>query len=904
MRDSPDPDKNRNRTGYVALKKNYNHMKQIDLMPQSPSKFSPFLFIILMGAGFFSCKSNSIVQNPQDIQEETVNVPVNWTSSENNLKEIEQIQLKKEFEIESYRASQPRAFDIIHTTLDLAFDYQNQTVIGKAELLIKPFKYPQKTLFLNAQDFEVDEIIYTRGKEKKSLDSSYDGQELTINLPEELTEKDTFEIVLKYIAFPNRNPGTGSEAITDTKGLYFIDPLDTIPGKPTMIWTQGETMHNSKWFPTIDHPNERFTQKINLVVPDSLITISNGELVHQQKLGNGLRVDSWEMKLPHAPYLAAFAIGDFGKVKDSWEGIDLGYFVEKGFEKGAEKVFENTPEMIGFFSDLTGVRFPWPKYDQVVVRDFVSGAMENTTASIFMEELRLTEREAIDSEWDYIIAHELFHQWFGDYVTAESWSNLTLNEAFANYSEFLWNEFKYGEDQAKLKLIAETENYFAEAELKKVDLIRFQYADDEDMFDSHSYSKGGFILHMLREFLGKEVFYEGLNIYLTTHAFQSVEVHDLRLAMEKVSGLDLNWFFNQWFLDKGHPELTVEVDYSEPKNILISVSQTQDLERFPLFQLPIEISWYANENRFSKKFFLNKANQEFVLEVGESVDQVFFDEEKNLLAAVVIEKSAEEYRQQFQISKVGIARYEALDSLMAKEALEELGIIISQAISDDFWAIRESGLRILQGNTSWLDQNADLEDLIYSMAEKDPKNSVRAGAIDVLAEYNPVKYQSLFKMLSNDSSYLVAGSALMGLMAEGIDLEEEFLERFASETNFRIVIPMADFYIINPVKGKGEWFQFQLSSLSGEGLYFFLGYYGEYFSRFPEEGKSEAIVKLFEIMERNSKSFIRLGAFQALLAFTDEEAVVKELSRLAALETDSELKMYYQYFLEAIKSEN
>ncbi|WP_083638994.1 M1 family metallopeptidase [Algoriphagus marinus] len=879
-------------------------MKQIDLIPQSPSKILPVLFIFLMGSGLYSCKSKAIIQNPQDIQEETVNVPATLTSTENNLKEIEQIQLQKELEIESYRASQPRRFDIIHTTLDLAFDYQNQSVIGKAELKIKPFKYPQKVLFLNAQDFEVGEIMYSGGEEKRSLDSNYDGQELTIYLPEELSEKDTFEIIVEYIAFPNRNPVGGSEAITDTKGLYFIDPLDTIPGKPTMVWTQGETMHNSKWFPTIDHPNERFTQKFNLTVPDSLVTISNGELVSQKKLENGLRVDSWEMKLPHAPYLAALAIGDFGKVNDSWEGIQLGYFVEKGFEKGAEKVFENTPEMIGFFSKLTGVKFPWPKYDQVVVRDFVSGAMENTTASIFMEELQLTAREAIDSEWDYIIAHELFHQWFGDYVTAESWSNLTLNEAFANYSEFLWNEFKYGEDQAKLKLIAETENYFAEAEFKKVDLIRFQYADDEDMFDSHSYSKGGFILHMLREFIGKEVFYEGLTTYLTTHAFQSVEVHDLRLAMEKVSGQDLNWFFNQWFLDKGHPELSVEFDYSSPGNVKISVSQTQDLEEFPLFQLPIEISWYVNENRFSKKVFLNKANQDFILEIGESVDQVFFDEKKNLLAAVAIEKSAKEYLQQFEISEVGIARYEALDSLMAKEAIEELQISINQAISDDFWAIRESGLRILQGNTSWLDQDSDLEEMIYSMAEKDPKNSVRAGALDVLAEYNPVKYQNLFKMLANDSSYLVAGSALMGLMSEEIDLEEEFVERFSAETNFRIVIPMADFYIIKAVKGKGDWFQFQLSSLSGEGLYFFLGYYGEYFSRFPEEGKPEAIAKLFEIMERNSKSFIRLGAFQALLAFTDEEAVVKEMSRLADLETDLELKMYYQYFLEAIKSEN
>jgi len=871
----------------------------------SQRPFAEYLFcrVVLFSALFlfWSCKSNSIVQTPRDIQQGMVNIPLILETSAGDSEIQKQIKISKEYQIAAYRASQQRDFDILHTSLDLAFDYQNQTVLGKANLLIKPFKYPQKILRIDAQDFEVDKIYFSAGINEQELVYQYDGQQFSISLPEELTAKDTFGIFFNYVAYPNRNSGTGSEAIMDTKGLYFIDPLDTIPNKPTMIWTQGETMHNSKWFPTIDHPNERFTQRLNLKVIDSLVSISNGELVSQQDLGNGFRVDSWEMKLPHAPYLVALVIGDFGKVSDNWEALSLGYFVEKGFEKGAAKVFENTPEMIGFFSNLTGVDFPWPKYDQIVVRDFVSGAMENTTASIFMEELLLTEREAIDSEWDYIIAHELFHQWFGDYVTAESWSNLTLNEAFANYSEFLWNEYKLGEDHAKLKLIAETENYFAEAEGKNVDLIRFQYANDEDMFDSHTYSKGGVILHMLREHLGKEVFYEGLTVYLKANALKSVEVHDLRLAMEQVSGQDLNWFFNQWFLDKGHPELNVEVDYSNPGNILISVTQTQDLANYPLYQLPFEISWYADEKRFKKGFLLDKVFAQFALENGNAVSQVFFDEQKNLLAKVSFEKSADEYQQQFENSEIGISRYEALDSLVSREAIDNLEAIIERVISDEFWAIRESGLRIVQGNKTWLEDNVDLAYKVLLIAETDPKNSVRAGAIDALAAYNAEKYQSLFKRLTTDDSYIIAGSALMGLMADGIELEEEFVERFAEETNFRIVIPVSDYYITKPVVGKGKWFHRKLNSQSGEGLYFFLGYYSEYFSRFPEDGKSEAVVNLLRIAERDSKSFMRLGAFQALLAFADDQAVIKELERVTALELDEELKMYYEYFIDALK---
>src|SRR5690606_29918719 len=345
-----------------------------------------------------------------------------------------------------------------------------------------------------------------------------------------------------------------------------------------------------------------------------MVTIGNGELIKQEPLGNGLRKDYWELKLPSAPYLAAIAVGDFGKVEAKAGDIPLGYYVEKGFEKGAEKVFENTPEMLAFFEEILGVKYPWPKYDQIVVRDFVSGAMENTSASIFMEELRLNEREAIDSEWDYIIAHELFHQWFGDFVTTESWSNLPLNEGFANYSEYLWNEYKYGLDEASLKLVSEMEGYFAEAESKQMNLIRFDYADSEDLFDSHSYNKAGIVLHMLRRHLGDEAFFGALNEYLRRHAFQSVEVHDLRLAFERYSGQDLNWFFNQWFLDKGHPELLFEVDYSQPENILVSVYQAQDLKNAPLFRLPIEISWYEGETRKSKTFEMSQTFQQFSLE--------------------------------------------------------------------------------------------------------------------------------------------------------------------------------------------------------------------------------------------------------------------------------------------------
>lgn len=856
-----------------------------------------FCFLTLIWLVLYACKSPKSVTD--DAQEETLDQQAAETSQA-----IDQsvIRLQKEKEIKSYQPSARRDFDILHMDLDLAFDWKNQAVIGKARIQVKPYFSPEKVLVLDAKDFEVGAISLVDSDGAQKLAYRYDEKRINIFLPRELNSKDTFDIEVNYKAFPERNSGSGSEAITDTKGLYFIDPLDTIPSKPTMIWTQGETEHNSKWFPTIDKPNERFTHSMRLTVPDTMVSVSNGKLVKQENLGNGLRKDYWEMNLPHAPYLVAVAIGNFGKVQASHGTIPLGYYVEKGFEKGASKVFENTPKMMSFFEEKLGVPFPWQKYDQIVVRDFVSGAMENTTASIFMEELRLDEREAIDSEWDYIIAHELFHQWFGDLVTTESWANLTLNEAFANYSEYLWNEHYYGADQAGLKLVAEMEGYFAESEGKQVNLIRFDYNDSEDMFDAHSYNKGGVILHMLRKYLGDEVFFRSLHEYLKKHAFQSVEVHDLRLAFERVSGEDLNWFFNQWFLSKGHPELAVEVDYSEPENILVSITQLQNLTEYPLFQFPIEVSWYEGDERKTRQLMVTEGQQFFALENGTPLDLVYVDEGKNLLARRTQDLSNSQYLRQFKESSLGVARYEALDSLTAREAKEELIEVLPLALKDSFWSVREIALGYLQSDTGWREQIPGLEEMVYNLVENDPKNSVRSAAIDLLGQWEPDKYSSTFKRLANNPSYLISGAALMALIqAEDNPVDADLIESLAGNQNFRIVIPVAEYYLKERISGKGTWFNNNLTRLTGEGLYYFLGYYSEYFVRLPEEGKAQAVSNLLAIVRDNSKDYLRMGAFQAMLGFAEDPEIIKLLEKAIEKEDSAELNSYFKYFLEMLK---
>ena len=207
--------------------------------------------------------------------------------------------------------------------------------------------------------------------------------------------------------------------------------------EPIQIWTQGETESNSAWFPTIDKTNQKTTQELTLTVDNKYVTLSNGKLVSQKKNTDGTRTDYWKMDLPHAPYLFFAGVGNYAVIKDTWKGKEVSYYVEPEYASVARKIFGLTPEMMTFFSKVTGVEFPWAKYAQITGRDYISGAMENTTATLHSDIAQRDARELVDGNgWESVIAHELFHQWFGDYVTTESWSNLTVNESWSRSAAF------------------------------------------------------------------------------------------------------------------------------------------------------------------------------------------------------------------------------------------------------------------------------------------------------------------------------------------------------------------------------------------------------------------------------------------------------------------------------------
>lgn len=705
-----------------------------------------------------------------------------------------------------YNASATRLNDLLHTKLEVSFDWNKEYLYGKATISVKPYFYPTAVLELDARGMEIKQVALVDGNEKKELKYVYADDVLKIQLDKTYTQKEEYTVFIDYTAKPSELQKGGSAAIRDDRGLYFINPDGKEKDKPQQIWTQGETQSSSVWFPTIDRPNERMTEEIFITTEKKFVTLSNGELVSSFDNGNGTRTDHWKMDLPHAPYLVMMAIGDFAIVKDKWRGKEVNYYVEKEYEPYARSIFGNTPEMMEFFSEKLGMPYQWNKYSQIVVRDYVSGAMENTTATLHGEFLQQTDREMLDNDYEDVIAHELFHQWFGDAVTCESWSNLPLNESFATYGEYLWNEYKYGREAADEHSQVSREQYFDESLRKKEPLIRFKYENREDMFDRHSYNKGGQVLNMLRKYVGDDAFFASLKLYLETNKFKAAEIHHLRLAFEQVTGEDLNWFFNQWFMSPGHPELMIQTSYDDAtKKARVEIKQTQDFTKTQLFEIPMDVDIYSKGNVIRKRIRLNKASQEFTFDVEQTPDLINVDAEKMLLCRKTEQKPVQEWAFQYAHAPLYMDRFEALTNLADKKDSLVVGNTIVSALNDKFWALRIKAIKMLKYCKTGREK--EIKDKLVSIVRTDQKAAVREEAIHFLSEnFKDEDLKTIYENALNDKSYGVASAGLEALAKVDSVQGMKAAKQFEKEKNINMLLAVMHVYVGHGSDANNQFF--------------------------------------------------------------------------------------------------
>ena len=653
-----------------------------------------------------------------------------------------------------YKSEREKIFDLVHTKLKVDFNFSDKTMNGEAWVTLKPHYYDANKVVLDANTMIISEVKLN----EKNLNFTYNDFDLEIVLPKTYTKNQEFTLYIKYLSQPEKVKDRGSKAITDAKGLYFINTDGFDKNKTAQIWTQGETQANSAWFPTIDAPNQKMTQEIEITVPNKYATLSNGALINQIKKGKN-RTDHWKLDKKHAPYLAFIGVGEFEIIKDNYKNISVDYYVEKEYAPYAKEIFGLTPEMIGFFETKLGVEFPWNKYSQIVVRDYVSGAMENTTAVVHGEQAYQKPGQLIDNNiQENTIAHEIFHHWFGNLVTSESWSNLALNESFANYSEYLWREYKYGKVNAEMHLFDQVEAYKNAQDAKNKSLVRFTYDDREDLFDLVSYNKGGAILHMLRKVVGDKAFFEGLKQYLTKYQYQSAEVHQLRLVFEELTGKDLNWFFNQWFYGAGHPDIQVSYDYNTlRKTVTVNLFQLQA----GYFQFPISIDVFEGSKKTRHTVFVDAKDASFTFPYNRQPNLIQINSDNNLICDLNENKILSDYIFQLKHADNFVHRREALFEVVKKQEEKDAFNAVVEALNDQSYKIRILALENIDLINKF--SKRDAINKIINIANNDKKTLVQASAIGTLGKLIDVELIPIFEKALETKSYSVLGRALVSM---------------------------------------------------------------------------------------------------------------------------------------------
>lgn len=800
----------------------------------------------------------------------------------------------------TYKASHTQSFDLLHTSLDLRFNWEKQQVIGKADLRLKPYFYTKSKLEIDAKGFELHKVALKDGDDILELKYTYDGKVITIDLGKEYARTDTLDLFIDYTANPTEVASYTGEAITSDQGLYFINHDGSEEGVPRQIWTQGEPQASSCWFPTIDWPNERTSQEVKLTIKDEYISVSNGKLISSEKNYDGTRTDIWRQEKPHAPYLFALVVGEFVKTTDTWRDMELSYILEPDFAPYAKTVFSPTPEMLEYYSNALGVDYPWDKYAQIVVREFVSGAMENTGCVIFYDALNQDNNQHLDENHEDIIAHELIHHWFGDLVTMESFANLPLNESFATYGEYLWFRHKYGQYQADYHADQDLINYMAEAATKREPLIRYKHDKPDDMFDAHSYQKGGRVMRMLHELVGEEAFFASLKLYLTRNAYTAVEIDELRLAFEDVTGMDLKWFFEQWFMRAGHPELEISYEIKEGE-VLVGVEQAQDLRYSPIYKLPVSIQ-VTGPNGEIKRYPVVAETQDttFSLKYDGEVANVIFDADQILLAEKFEEKTWRQWLNQLTYGQNYKQKHEAItyltDNIKTTAVLQEM----RNRLKDDFWGIRLAAIEAL----TEYDKGDDLREIlkeIMNIAANDPDSRVRSFAARYFADENTVAFlidrsmgtqlDLMLNACKNDSSYNVRAATLQAMTyrnpQEALQLSYQYINSNASS-----LMGLATL-ILMQVQNPNDFDQILKNAkrinLSLEKMQIIQSM-GMYLSPFPETQQDQGIAFLIEQAGQKEYWWLRMAAVQSLQEFTKREDVKELIKEMAEKETNENVK--------------
>src|SRR5712692_755291 len=598
-----------------------------------------------------------------------------------------------------------RSADIKHIKLEVALDFEAKTISGTATHRLAAITGPLERLEFDATELAIRAV--RAGGEPASFETA-DGK-LRIALPRALRAGEEIEIAIDYGGQPRR-------------GLYFVGPDEAYPHKPVEAWTQGEDEDSRYWFPCYDYPNDRTTSEVIATVPEKFTAISNGALMATSAdAAAKTRTFHWRHDIPHSTYLITLAAGEFVMIEERAGDIPVTYYVHPGREDDARRAFGNTPRMIQFFERVIGVPYPYAKYAQVAVSDFIFGGMENTSATTQTADTLHDARAHLDFKSDPLVAHELAHQWWGDLLTCRDWAHAWLNEGFATYFEALWCEENLGPDEFAWNVRQDREGYLDEdANHYRRPIVCNRYRTPIELFDRHLYEKGSLVLHMLRRITGDDLFYKSLNLYCTRHRGGNVITQDLQHAFEDTTGRNLDWFFDQWVYKEGHPEIEVSSSFDDKKKLLsITVKQTHKAEgTTAAFKFPVTIALMdAGGVEVRHRVEIKEREQVFNFVLAEAPKAVRFDPEHDIVKTLKHKRGREALELELRHAPEAIGRAAAARELGTEGSPQATAALREALLNDKFWGVQSDAATALGA----IRTNSALDALLEGLKLPHPK---------------------------------------------------------------------------------------------------------------------------------------------------------------------------------------
>jgi len=761
-----------------------------------------------------------------------------------------------------------REYALEHIFLDISLDFQAKTVTGIVHTTLRPVNDGLTSITFDSDDTVVERI--TIEGEDKPLEFSHAGERLKINLATARNADEELTLAIEYTATPRR-------------GLYFVVPDEAYPNKNLQAWSQGQDTDNHSWFPCFDAPNQKATSELRVTVPESFFALSNGGLLETYHNTTAkTKTYHWKQAIAHSTYLITLAAGEFVEILDHWEDIPVPYYVFPGQEEKARIALGKTPEMLKFFSEKIGVRYPYEKYATVVVGDFIFGGMENTTATTLTDTTLHDARAHQDFTSDPLVSHELAHQWFGDWLTCRDWSNGWLNEGFATYFEALWTEFDLGRDEFIYEMYQNAQTYISEdSGHYRRPIVAYTFNQPIDLFDRHLYEKGSLVLNMIRFQLGDDLWWKAINHYVNKHKGQNVITADLERAIEEATGLNLQPFFEQWLYKAGYPQFKISWSWDDKSQTAkFTLAQTQEINNDTLlFTLPVEIAFVGDSGkRETFRVELEEKEQNFYFRLTEKPVFASFDPANWLLKSVEWSRPKEQLIAQLQKDTEAFGRFTAAQALGKLGSLEAVEALEKALRTDAFWVVRAESARSLGAIKSPAAEKA----LLGALSEEQNAR-VRRAIVGSLGEFrSEAVAASLTKVLAGDITDIIEGAAATALgktrQPEAFDILKKALER----DSFNQVVRNGAFSGLVALKNTEaipltiEWTAYGKPDLARLGATAALGNLGKLVK---DKEKEQVVDRLLELLD-DTQWRERLAAIRAVQTLGETKPIAK-LQRIA-----------------------